>query len=404
MFAVSQRRKSKWPDFHHTSPGTLAGRYLRLFWQPVYHSDDLPPGRAKPIKIMNVDYALFRGEDGKPYLVDAQCPHRGLQLALGQVEGNRIRCFYHGWTFDGSGRCVAQPAEPRTFADKVRIHGYPCQDYLGMVFAYLGDGEPPPLPRYENFENFEGILERDSYERGCNYFNNAENSVDLVHSGFVHRNNPGSFDGLADCPVIGAEESCWGISVYLRWPEQVRVSQVGMPNVFHHKAQPIDFAIAPYREFLAWWVPIDDEGHIQFTVTAVRLPPEKAQQYLERRALRLARRTSDRAELWQEISKGELRLEEIDPESTDFLRLQDDVAQIGQGRIADHGSECLGQSDMALILLRRMWARELHNLEEGQPLKQWIYDRAALEVSRGELWERQFSDGIAATSSPRETA
>ena len=58
-------KKSPWPDFHHTGPGTPAGRYLRMFWQPIYHGKDLPAGRAKPVKIMNVDYTLYRGEDGK---------------------------------------------------------------------------------------------------------------------------------------------------------------------------------------------------------------------------------------------------------------------------------------------------------------------------------------------------
>src|SRR5437773_1465833 len=142
-------------------------------------------------------------------------------------------------------------------------------------------------------------------------------------------------------PPMDAEESCWGITVFARWPEQVRVSQFGMPNVFHHKAQPTDFAIAPYREFLAWWVPVDDESHIQFTVAAVRMSPELARKYVERREERLGKRTQSRAELAERVLKGELSLDEIDPDSTDFLRLQDDIAQIGQGRIPDHAVERL---------------------------------------------------------------
>ena len=128
-------------NFAPTGPGTLAGDYLRSFWQPVYHSDDLPSGRAKPIKIMNQEYTLYRGTNGEPHLVDFRCAHRGMQLSPGWVEGDTIRCFYHGWVYDGTGQCVEQPAEPQPFCDKIRIGGYPVQDYLGLVFAYLGEGD-----------------------------------------------------------------------------------------------------------------------------------------------------------------------------------------------------------------------------------------------------------------------
>jgi 5,5'-dehydrodivanillate O-demethylase len=383
-------------DVHHTGPGTLAGRYLRMFWQPVYHSGELAAGRTKPLRIMNADYALYRGTDGAPHLVDARCPHRGTQLSAGVVEGDVIRCFYHGWSFDGNGQCVAQPAEPKSFAQKVKIGGYPCRDYLGLVFAFLGEGEPPPFPRYPAFENVEGLLELDSYFRPCNFFNNLENGADLTHSGFAHRNNPGSFDGYEESPVISAAESCWGVTITARWSTRTQVSQIGMPNVFHHKAQPTDAAIAIFREFMAWWVPIDDESHIQFTVAAVRLPPDKTQQYIERREQRLARRTADSVDVAEKILKGELYLDQVDPATTDYVRMQDHIAQVGQGRIADHDNERLGQGDTGVIFVRKMWARELGCVERGEPVKTWTYDPAALQILRGEELERHYEAQVTA--------
>src|SRR5262245_40260054 len=75
-------------DFAHTGPGTLAGRYLRRFWQPVYVAADLPPGHAKPIRIMSEDFTLYRGEDGTPHVLAFRCAHRGTQLSTGRVEGD----------------------------------------------------------------------------------------------------------------------------------------------------------------------------------------------------------------------------------------------------------------------------------------------------------------------------
>jgi nitrite reductase/ring-hydroxylating ferredoxin subunit len=77
-------------DQYRTGPETLGGRYMRLFWHPVYRSQDLKPGWAKPIKIMSENFTLYRGEGGKAHVVAFQCAHRGLQLSVGWVEDDCI--------------------------------------------------------------------------------------------------------------------------------------------------------------------------------------------------------------------------------------------------------------------------------------------------------------------------
>src|SRR5262245_7563186 len=49
-------------EFAYVGPGTLAGRYLRRFWQPVYLVADLPAGRAVPLHLFGEDFTLYRGE------------------------------------------------------------------------------------------------------------------------------------------------------------------------------------------------------------------------------------------------------------------------------------------------------------------------------------------------------
>src|SRR5262245_24358612 len=60
--AVSVEPALDYRDFVHTGPGTLAGRYMRTFWQPVGVSDQLAPGAAKPVRILGEDFTLYRGE------------------------------------------------------------------------------------------------------------------------------------------------------------------------------------------------------------------------------------------------------------------------------------------------------------------------------------------------------
>jgi len=108
-------------DFEHTGPGTLAGRYMRAYWQPIYRAEDLLPGRAIPLRVMSEDFTLYRGQRGTPHLTASRCAHRGTLLSTGWVEGDSIRCRYHGWKYDGSGQCEEQPGEDGAFAQKVQI-------------------------------------------------------------------------------------------------------------------------------------------------------------------------------------------------------------------------------------------------------------------------------------------
>src|SRR5918995_1602966 len=98
-------------DFVRTNADTLAGRFMRSFWHPIYRSKDLPAGRRVPVKIMGEEFTLYRGESGVAHLLAHRCAHRGTQLSVGRVEGDCIRCFYHGWKYESSGQCVEQPAE-----------------------------------------------------------------------------------------------------------------------------------------------------------------------------------------------------------------------------------------------------------------------------------------------------
>src|SRR5688572_9172855 len=91
---VRDTAQDDWTDFAHTGPGTLAGRFMRKFWHPVFVARDLLPGRAMPVRIMNEDFTLYRGESGTPHAVAFRCAHRGTQLSTGWVEGEHIRCFY----------------------------------------------------------------------------------------------------------------------------------------------------------------------------------------------------------------------------------------------------------------------------------------------------------------------
>lgn len=370
-------RDGDYGDIVHTGPGTIGGRYMRRFWQPVAVSAELLAGRAKPLRVMSENFTLYRTEAGAAQVLAPYCAHRGTLLATGWVEGDALRCFYHGWKYGPTGRCVEAPAEREGFAATVSIPSYPTEEYLGLIFAYLGEGDPPPFPRYRDLEE-DGVLVVDGYRRDCNYFNNIENQCDPVHVAFAHRTSAFTEHGLIGVPQVSAEETDWGLELRAERPGVgVRVTQVGMPNILHIKSSPSG-PEGHWSDMFAWRVPIDDLCHNSFNIHLHHLSGEAAEAF---RRERQSRRTlGDRTvpELAAAVRRGEMHIEELKDHPA-IVGIQDDVAQLGQGAIADRENEYLGRSDAGIILMRRLWLRELAALAEGRPNKtwQWKQDLAA---------------------------
>lgn len=360
-------------DYAHTAPGTIAGRYMRLFWHPVFIAENLPVGRPLPITVMSENFTIYRGESGKVFVCQPRCPHRGALFTIGRVEGDNLRCSYHGWMFDGEGKCVQAPAERAGFCQNVNIRQYPVQEYIGLIFLWLGEGAPAPLPRYPRFEG-SGVLDVMTYLRPCNYFNNIDNNVDPAHTPFTHAVSNYTNFGLQGVPEVLGRENEWGIVQYGKRPSGgVRVSYHGQPTMLNIKFQPADDE-SGWQELLAWRVPIDDTRHIGYMVNYVNVEGDKAERYRKKMAERRERRAAapPAHELAERIVRGEMRIEETN-DHPDYFEIQDHVAQMSQGTIADRKRELLGRSDVLVVLLRRIWSREMKAMVEGRPLKQWRY-------------------------------
>ncbi|HZT06376.1 MAG TPA: Rieske 2Fe-2S domain-containing protein [Chloroflexota bacterium] len=374
----SDGRDADWRDWAHTGPGTLAGRYLRRFWQPVYRSRDLARGKAVPIQIMSEDLTLYRGQSGEAHVVAFRCAHRGTQLSTGWVEGDNIRCRYHGWMYDATGQCVHQPAEVTPFCDRVRIRSYPTREYLGLIFVYLGEGEPPPMRR---FPEMEGVGEREVtlHYRACNFFTDAENAVDQLHHYFVHWQRRGPV-GEQVIPRLRVEETEYGIRITLNRPGEERTWSwhYHMPNI-------LQLNISDFDQRVHWKVPVDDEHHLipataLIAPGAVRRPSET---HRDEDPIEFARRVSSLSEA---IRTGRMAVDDIEMGEM-YFPVGDDVTQVGQGAIADREHERLGSSDVGLVLLRTLWSRDLRAIAEGRSPKDWRHPEELL-VATPRLYER----------------
>jgi 5,5'-dehydrodivanillate O-demethylase len=249
------------------------------------------------------------------------------------------------------------------------------REYLGLIFAYFGEGDPPPFNRFPKFENPEHVVDAIRFDRISNYYNNIENSLDNTHVRFVHsRHREAVRDRAATGdPLITVEESDWGVRRYARYPNGTEsVFFFGMPNINYIIGQVVDREVKRV-DSLIFKVPVDDDRHLHFEARMMPFSGEQGQQWLEHRRAQRAKEAVDRVELVRAVLAGRLRREDIDPNRTDHVLIEDEVAQTGQGAIANRSREHLGRSDIGIVLLRKLWERELRALADGRPLKQWTY-------------------------------
>lgn len=375
-------KQLRYEDLISTKPGTLAGTFMRRFWHPIYRAEEIQVGQAKPIQIMSERFTLYRGETGAPHVVEFRCPHRGTQLSAGWVEGDSIRCMYHGWCFNDTGQCTEQPAEEKSFAAKIRIRSYPTREYLGLIFAYFGEGEAPAFPRYHHMEE-DGVLEVLSTEIWpCNFFQRIDNNGDTYHVPFVHRGaySASSDNNRSGLPDISKEESPWGTTGYASFaPGWRNVFQFFMPNVYAFR-NPSPEPECASEDRMQWDVPLDDEHSLQFRLRRLPLSGEAAHEYRARHASSTNQPKISVAQMGEAVLSGKLSFQDLDKLFKDKISLvhtQDYVAQVGQGPRADRRREHLGRSDTGIILFRKIWERELRALAEGRPLKKWVLPQDA---------------------------
>jgi 5,5'-dehydrodivanillate O-demethylase len=383
MMGQTDERK----DFAHAGPGTLAGRYLRRFWHPIQVSDALQIGRPLRVHVLGEFFTLWRGEGGTVNLVQDRCPHRQTLLSLGWVAGNNIRCFYHGWEFNGGGQCVAQPAEKAGFAAKVRIRSYPVRDYLGLIFAYLGEGEPPEFRRFPELEDAEGGVAVHCHPVPCNYFQRVENDLDELHVHFVHSATTGPL-GLDELPEIRVTETDYGIRREgIRSGSGMNITRVAhfmMPNI-----SMVDLPPSPGHRYwtitASWRVPVDDQSMMTYAIRLKGGGKKGAGDGEKPHGARAIEPSP--SQVTEDVLAGKLRIQDLDPNYPGLFQVQDNVALAGQGRITDRSQDWLGQSDVGVILLRRIFERELGALADGKPLKDWKRPATKLDLAISQVRE-----------------
>lgn len=375
-----------------TGPGTPGGDLHRRYWQPACLVDELSGERpVAPVRLLGEDLVAFRDDQGRFGLIGRQCPHRGVDLCYGRLEDGGLRCPFHGWLFDVTGACLEQPAEPidSTFHKKIRHVAYPCEARNGIVFAYMGPGEPPPFPEFDCFAAPDEYTFAFKGHIDCNWLQALEVGIDPAHASFLHRffedEDPNEGYGKqfrdttigADTPMttilrnfprpeIEVEETDYGLrlTALRRLNDEqmhVRVTNLTFP-------QAIVIPLSTDMVLTQWHVPVTDEEcywYSIFSSFSQRVDKDAMrEQRLKLYTLPDYKPRLNRANNWG-FDPTEQRQSTYTGMGDD-INVHDNWAVESPGRIFDRTREQLGTTDKAITANRRMLIRAINGVQDGQ--------------------------------------
>ncbi len=374
-------------------PGTRMGNLLRRYWQPVAGLSEMTERWTMRVRMLGEDLVLFKSRAGGFGLIAEQCPHRAVSLLYGIPTEEGIRCPYHGWMMDGEGRCLDQPNEARNaLKGTIVTTAYPVQEMGGLLFAYMGPSPAPLLPRFDGFVEPRAIRHIGKAIIDCNWLQIMENSVDPVHTEWLHgklyeflNEKDGAKVAISRHHAkIAFDEFEFGIikrRLLEGQSEDADDWKTGHPLVFPNTLAGGSGGGAWTQKIFQVRVPVDDTHTRHFWYHAY-VPPKDTP---------LPAHLLDKVPVYEppvKDEKGEYLL--------NYIHAQDIMAWVSQGPIADRTREKLSASDMGLVMYRRMLKREVEKVERGEDpigtLREASHNRV-IDLPR-ERGKDMYSDGF----------
>jgi len=359
-------------------PGTPMGNLMRHYWLPALKSSELQAD-GDPVRLMLLGEKLvaFRDTSGRLGVMDHRCAHRCASLFLGRNEENGIRCVYHGWKYDVTGRCVDQPNLPagKQSTGRVRAKAYRAQERNGIVYVYMGGAaEPPPLPDIAATHIPEDKADITFLLRSCNWLQGMEGDIDTSHLNFLHFGSLGASNfGPADSRRFAAMH---------RDPDyKVEKTELG---TIYGAFRPADagntywrvahflfpfWTLAPFIAFEHYriaraWVPLDDT-HTMFIMIGPKEGPGASRQDIP-----LLPNTTDWFGRWRPAQNqtNDYLIDRKKQRSSSFtgiehIHIQDQAVTESMGEITDHSFENLSFSDLMVAVTRRRLREAANDLE-----------------------------------------
>ncbi len=376
-------------------PETPMGELFRRFWVPAFLARELaePDGTPARTRLLGEHIVGFRDTSGRLGILEAACPHRGVDLSYGFNEENGLRCPRCGWKFDVEGNIVDMPLEPDEEATQmmkeIKAVAFRANEWGGVIWVYMGPKEESAeMPQFEWGDLPAGHRFITKYVQECNYLQGLEGGIDSSRMSLLFEmlfGDPPSVESTADHLVQGLSDDQTAPR-----PVQtmaIKTTDYGLlvgASTEHGQDQSawqlnqwlMPFYTTPKPEgdgllgCLAW-VPVDDRNTMVFAITYHPDRPLTEAEVSQRRAGHgfhptLEEGTYKRARnkendyLIERKTSGANPLASISNEFELALVLEESM-----GAIVDRSREQLDENDVAVMAARKMLMKAAIELREG---------------------------------------
>jgi vanillate O-demethylase monooxygenase subunit len=180
--------------------------FIKRLWYVAAWSHELTSAAPIGRVILGEPIAFYRKRDGSVVALEDRCPHRHAPLCLGKIEGDELRCGYHGLRFDANGSCTAMPA--RSIPPRLRVRTYPVVERWSWLWVWMGDpalADPARIPDAFGLDDPRWVMRADAMDYEANWELLNDNLCDLSHLDFSHATTLGRSSGVswsAEAPRI----------------------------------------------------------------------------------------------------------------------------------------------------------------------------------------------------------
>ncbi|GAA2392677.1 Rieske 2Fe-2S domain-containing protein [Gordonia cholesterolivorans] len=188
-------------DIREIDTGTPPTRFARG-WHCIGLVDEYNDGETHSLEIFGTKLVVWADSKGDIHTLDAYCRHMGADLSMGTVKGDNVACPFHGWQWNGKGRCAEVPYAKR-HPKLAKTRTWPTMIRNGQVFVYNDpEGNPPPedviIPELAEFgtDEWTGWTWNKLVIEGSNCREIIDNVVDMAHFFYVHYALPDYFKNV----------------------------------------------------------------------------------------------------------------------------------------------------------------------------------------------------------------
>lgn len=195
---------------------------LRNAWYVAAWSSEIPQSAFLARTLLNIPVTLWRDTAGKVIAFEDRCCHRGAPLSKGRLEGDSVRCMYHGLRFDRSGACVEIPGQDR-IPPQAKVRTFPIVEKHKWVWIWMGDAslaDESQIPDTHWLDDPEWRSLQGYTHYATNYLLIADNLLDLAHLPYVHPTTLGGDEAYAAC-IPEVKKLPNGVRV-TRWGEGIK--------------------------------------------------------------------------------------------------------------------------------------------------------------------------------------